>query len=975
MPSLTTHVALLGLLCLLFHARPTLAFGAGNVAGVSKVEGVNWRHGDIEDTLLTILLARGVGGKKFDKLTVARVYFGNWLRDYSQAIDVGTVKAVSAEAIRLLLCILGFMTFGYGSKEFEVTADRLGCYRPEDHIDNPKNYADNVDARQYDKRLRGPIDERVELAIDQATGMKNYIANEGCNIMTSAQHVRNLFGRCIELGRQYIRNKNAADFHEALRLLGTGLHCLEDFLAHSNYTELALIELGEKDVFPHVGSRTRMRLQGARGDVFPLVTGTFGGVDFLHSVTGEVSDKLTQNEIEELEGTLQNTSKNDDSVIENLLDSIPDGLFNKGDKKNKMHDIESNAANSQMQNMSVSPRDPEEFTKYVQQVFAQIMPAIEFHDDLIKGISEAIDKLPILPKILEQLEERMSIWTFSIMAPFVVPIIKQVKNELRTGSNEIIESSKNEQHIVFEDDNCTDPTHSMLSKDHFSNVLNEVAGKTASKVVAWVVPQIMSAWDDEGTDVNRLMDRIIRGVLHHPAQRDEGDNEAKEGRRIMFSSIEEWWSQMDRGQKDEYRRKLSRRGVENGENHKEGVHDSGHGCGKPLGMRKNFSGGGTLEDRVASAAADAIVGGVAGGISDFVKAQTGIDLPDANKGGRGGGKYANEVSHAESGGIGGLLGTIGSSILGGFSGDEKHASTSKRHDKDSYTESRTEYGQSGGHSGKAEYSRTKYSGGGETESYTRYDQNEDRRGNTSSYQRTETHQTCGSGGSGYERTERYESSQSYGSGRHESSGGSYGSGRDDSYGGRTSDSYGGRDTESYGGRTADSYGGRTSDSYGGRDTESYGGRTTESYGGRNTDSYGGRQDDDSYGSRGNQSYGSRRDDNEYGSGGTQSHGRRQDNEYGSTTQSYGSRRDDEYGSRRTEDYSGSGNYGSRDDNESGSRGNYGSRRDDNQYGGGDSESRGYGGSYGGDGSEEHRGKKKHHKKDDDDDERRGGYGY
>lgn len=72
------------------------------------------------------------GGKNFGKLDVLRVYFGNWLRDYSQAIDVGTVKNVSAEAVRLLLCILGFLTFGYGSREFEVTADRLGCYRPED---------------------------------------------------------------------------------------------------------------------------------------------------------------------------------------------------------------------------------------------------------------------------------------------------------------------------------------------------------------------------------------------------------------------------------------------------------------------------------------------------------------------------------------------------------------------------------------------------------------------------------------------------------------------------------------------------------------------------------------------------------------------------------------------------------------------------------------------------------------------------
>ena len=48
------------------------------------------------------------------------------LGDYSQAIDIGTVKAVSSEAIRLLLCVLGFMTFGFGSKEFEITAERLG---------------------------------------------------------------------------------------------------------------------------------------------------------------------------------------------------------------------------------------------------------------------------------------------------------------------------------------------------------------------------------------------------------------------------------------------------------------------------------------------------------------------------------------------------------------------------------------------------------------------------------------------------------------------------------------------------------------------------------------------------------------------------------------------------------------------------------------------------------------------------------
>ncbi|KAI1378520.1 Het-C-domain-containing protein [Hypoxylon crocopeplum] len=821
MITLKPFPALLALVFLFAFARPALAFGAGNIAGISKVEGQNWRHGDIEDTLLTILMARAVGGKKFDKLMVSRVYFGNWLRDYSQAIDVGTVKSVSAEAIRLLLCVLGFLTFGYGSKEFEVTAERLGCYRPEDHIDNPKNYADNEDARQYDRRLRGPVNERVELAIDPETGMKNYIANERARIMTSALHVRRLFSRCIELARSYKENDRKSDLHEALRLLGTGLHCLEDFLAHSNYIELALIELGERDIFPHVGRDTKLEIPGARHRVYPCITGTFGGVDFLHSVTGEVSDKLTQNEIQELEGTLeQNAQKNDTSILEGLLDKIPDGLFGGDDKKQKLENIQSNATNAQMANTSISPRDPEEFTQYVQQVFEQVMPAIEFHDDLMKGISEAIEKIPILPQIIEQLEDQMSMWVFSIMAPFVVPIIQQVKNELRTGSSEIIESSMNEQHIVFNDDECSDPTHSMLSKDHFSNILNEIAGKTASKVVYWVVPQLMEAWDDESVDVDRLMNRIINGVLHHPAQRGMGEDGARDGRKIMFRSVEEWWNSMDEGAKEEYRQKLSRDGVERGENHKEGVHDSGHGCGKPLGMHKNFAQGGTMEDRIAGAAAGAIFEGVTGGLSDLVNTQSGgqINLPGSGR-----------QESSSSGG--GFLGAIGSSLLGGaFKSEETESYGGRREAGDgSYTENRTEYGRSGDRYGQAEYSESRHSGGGESREYQRYEQ-DDNSGQGYGYQeRTESRPNYGGG---YEqRTERrYESNDD----SYQESSGWDRRGEADDYT-RRQENYGER--RDYGG--GDEYG-RREESYGGDQYE----RREESSGYGRSDSRE-RRDEDS----------------------------------------------------------------------------------------------------------------------------------
>ncbi|KAK8043639.1 heterokaryon incompatibility protein het-C domain-containing protein [Apiospora rasikravindrae] len=888
--SKTFYPAVLAVVVLCVFTPGALAFGAGNIAGISKVEGVNWRHGDLEDTLLTLAMARVLGnGKKFDKLTVQRVYFGNWLRDYSQAIDIGTVKAVSSEAIRLLLCVLGFMTFGFGSKEFEITAERLGTYRPEDHIDNPKGYGAGAgDPRQYDRRLRGPIDEDRELSIDPETGMKNYIANERAGITTSAEHVRKLFGDSIELARRYRRSNNKDEIYEALRLLGTGLHCLEDFLAHSNYTELALIEMGERDVFPHVGRDTRMRLEGARDDVYPwspaLLAVSTSCTPLLVKV---LSDKLTQNELDELEGTLTNNKNSNASIIEDLLNKIPDGILG-GDKKGEMQNIQDNAANSQMQNAQVSPRDPEEFTRYVQDIFKQIMPALEFHDDLMKTIGEMIEKIPILPKILEQLEEQMSVWVFSIMAPFVVPVLKQVKNELRTGSHEIIESSEAEQHIVFDDDRSSDPTHSMLSKDHFSNILNEVAGKTASKVVAWATPQIMELWDDEGRNPDEVITNIIFGVMHHPAQRDQANGPIREGRQIMFDSVRQWWDEMDDGARDELRRKLSREGVKNGENHKEGVHDTGHGCGKPLGMKKNYEGGegGSMEDRIAGAAAGAIYEGITGGIGNVLEQQAGINLPS----GEGGHPVQVEESGGHKSGIGGFLHSVGKSLLGDdFKKDDRESYSSRTDDDNSRTETRTEYGHSGGRYEQASESRTEYDNGDESRTYRRYEQDEDRRGNTTGYgyeERTESHPTYGGGRESHtERREDYGgSNQSYGGGSGGYGGGdSYGRGNSggDSYGGGNS-GYGGGGNSGYGG--GNSYGG--GDSYGreSRDNESSSYGRQESSGGYGGGYGGGRRDEDEGG------YGGRRNDEGYGGGESDSYMRRGNNDYEERRDEYGSDR-------------------------------------------------------------------------------------
>lgn len=144
------------------------AFGAGNIPSYGQLEGIAFRHGDIEDILLQMAMvpvAAGASGflsslnplsnagKKFNAMAVKRVYFGNFLRyllhvrmlstdkfrDYSQAIDVGTLsKGLDVKTIRLLVWVMSFMAMGYATEEFEVTEARLGVYRPEEHIDNPK---------------------------------------------------------------------------------------------------------------------------------------------------------------------------------------------------------------------------------------------------------------------------------------------------------------------------------------------------------------------------------------------------------------------------------------------------------------------------------------------------------------------------------------------------------------------------------------------------------------------------------------------------------------------------------------------------------------------------------------------------------------------------------------------------------------------------------------------------------------------
>ncbi|KAK7977966.1 hypothetical protein PG988_005456 [Apiospora saccharicola] len=618
------------------------AFGAGNIPSIAQVEGHNWRHGDIEDMLKTVAFLHG---KKWTTLLVQRTYFGNWLRDYSQAVDVGSLKGVNAETIRVLVWILSFLANGYATEEFEVTSERLGVYRPEEHIDNPLGYADGKDAREFDKRLRGPV-LPVETEIDMRTGMKNYIANESGGWATSAGYLRNSIARSVHYGRLYTsgssRKGNEDDLCEALRCLGQSLHCMEDFSAHSNYCELALRELGHNEVFPHCGTASQINVNGKH--IYPIVTGTFGGVDFLHSVLGEANDHFTQSEVDEMNSALLNAQMatkgeggngsrgfggpSTASSFVSLVSKLP--VIGNG-FASEARDLQKMADEQERQNEMASTRGGGDGTRNTNlvpgmsesfdpvRVAGQIYPILKFRDKIVKSINRGIAKIPGLESLLEHISETLTAFVLGLLAPFIRPIINQVTKVLKDGSSGVIATSANAQLEPWRNPNCTDPTHSMLSKDHFTNILNPCAGRIAATVLQYAVPRILYAWENPGVPVDEVVNDVTR-AFHHPALRDE----RTEIHREMFHTVRKWADEYPR--RHELNHVLGSQSVKDGKNHilqGQGNANRGHSHGGGIfdggvgDMNSNRGHGrptNSLWSKVATRDLDAMGAGQGGGV-------------------------------------------------------------------------------------------------------------------------------------------------------------------------------------------------------------------------------------------------------------------------------------------------------------------------------------------------------------------------
>lgn len=519
---LTYSLAGILVLALVFYARPAEAFGAGYVARGSSRQGVNYRHGDI---LLNVYFLTHV-----HSTLTRQIYFGNWLRDFSQLIDRKAIELVPEPILRAVVAIFAHLQFGYSTGEFEVTSERLGCYRPEEHIDNPKGYEGGSEHPPYTQLRLQVLPE--ELAIQRQTGMKNYVRNEeftGVN-ETSLAFIERQLVAAIACGR--------ARDPEAYTHLGAALHTLEDFVAHSNWVELCIQMLGAQNTLPASEAMVNVfaftggaaKVETARGLYAPLVTGTFGALDLYQSLLGEAEDKVSALSLPGLQRRI-NGPHDDFSTTSKALLTLLAGIG--GD--DFLDDIKSiSKFNTQ------EPADWGKLNETPAMLWEALQPIFKVRDKIVRWVYDHLT-IDAVANAIAKISTAIDKFIYAALGVVLSPVLKDISGVLQQQSTELlvkdqqVKSQQGEGSIFDSKSKATDPTHSQLCKDHYDHPLNALAGRVAVKITTFTMQRILDLWQPGNTtDVRPALSEIL-ATLHHPG------NYSKEGiQAFMVAEVVKW---------------------------------------------------------------------------------------------------------------------------------------------------------------------------------------------------------------------------------------------------------------------------------------------------------------------------------------------------------------------------------------------------------------------------------------------------
>lgn len=491
-------------------------FGAGFVNNEKNPNA--YAHGDIE---LIALTAVGFKNPEIDK-----IYYGNWLRDFSQVIVAKTIGLSDKDQRELkkklpknkenfqlfkkmktkfthdtwvkIIELLAVYDFIYKKgknkrdnykdlkKEFvyefgELTRDILGIYRPEEHIDNPKELTDEsmFASFMYEKTI-GKYEKKTLYHGENINSLlikdniKNYILNDVDKNRPSAF---TYFSEQLRLAAAKGKNRNG------FRNFGAALHILEDYFAHSNFVEIALIKYGFTDVYPWVQldkNTEKIKDGKIKASKIPIVTGLFSTDDTIASITPKIAQKLFPLEIKKYEARESGDRTFFDTLIKYILEDLID--------KEKNEQIK---------------------TKYVGFTYQELLITYNKYLDFIDKLAK-YEKNKYVGWFIT-LVKQVSHYISQILKIYSSIIFNIILNSL--------DDAIKEEQTHSRRDYGTNPSHTQIAKDPQEHPLNGLAGLLAIDAVKDLGNKMQKCWNGS-IKIETIINEMKLKYFTHPSHVD-----------------------------------------------------------------------------------------------------------------------------------------------------------------------------------------------------------------------------------------------------------------------------------------------------------------------------------------------------------------------------------------------------------------------------------------------------------------------
>jgi hypothetical protein len=498
-------------------------FGAGR--GTEGKRG-SYGHESIEEALESV---------NFTVQEREWVYFGNWLRDYSQLVDPkvtrkkgsSVLNGFSREAITGIVDILAQLHFGkdpYGSSSFtnfRVTPSMLGVYRNEEHIDNPCGIKN---AKDIDPDFRGAC-LPVELAVNTHLRMKNFIRS----------------GELID--ERAPRSHQVKDGDSLVSLgLANGLTWQE--LARYNFGTDVPAEVS-RHLYDKVGCRKRT----FDGHNYVFTSKDQPGIIQIPGSAGRLGPEEPYTAFRYLSDQLRLAVRKN---------KTPEGLRTFG---NALHTLEDFFSHTNFVELAlihlgvwVEPWVPVNGARAghahslaltsgkfggldtCASLMMGLVKVLEKAQECAAGKPTAATKIALiilkdrgydevhanlsdLLKHIHELEAKYP-WLATLSCKLFIKFKRWAKFELGKVIHEMVGYIDDVQTAFLEDLNSGNPTHTQLAKDHDEHPLHELAARLAAGAVKDVGAVMKQAWGGKASTEDVVL--TASRYFHHPTQVDAG---------------------------------------------------------------------------------------------------------------------------------------------------------------------------------------------------------------------------------------------------------------------------------------------------------------------------------------------------------------------------------------------------------------------------------------------------------------------